>query len=514
MRVCYLKKSVSLRKLAIYLCLILLPNLALPETGIAQQAFSYSSFAPQYRVQAPFGYGTVRQTMVTAAGPTGYKICNLLWGTAWKCISVSGGNTCGGQAPVGELVSCNPASTPNVDEAAFQPQTNCQGNVTGPIGNLGSGDWCEIADLQSTLKIDTLYLYDDYVRIGLNRRFGGTVFELYGVDKKNRIMENGGGALQLSLWGIGTTIPSSGSVSAYFVQPTNSNQCISTPFLTLAECQEAAGPGGQCAGGFNSTNVSNCVTQMACAGNDANAGSPVNPIQAISAGCSYGSTQWSNDEARVDQAFSPQPNVVVLTKHGPQQFLKNTNDQVADLYWSEVAHVEGPLALLSYYIDYTGNKPWSKQEQEIPALFLNNGFDSGVLYYYSGSSPYKNSNSAVTKATLPAGANFFSHFFLPNRTTANLDTFAPGQGGQLTEDWISLCNSAGTKCVTLASFSPGALDFAYGPSSNSYFALHGYFAIAPQMAKTISLWIAPYRFDDVINGMTVREWIYQVGGKS
>jgi hypothetical protein len=98
--------------------------------------------------------------------------------------------------------------------------------------------------------------------------------------------------------------------------------------------------------------------------------------------------------------------------------------------------------------------------------------------------------------------------------TPNLDTFAPGQGDQLTEDWISLCDSTGTKCVTLASFSPDALDIAYGPGQNSYFGLHGRFAIAPRLGKTITLWIAPYRFDDVINGMTVRQWIYQVGGKS
>jgi hypothetical protein len=235
---------------------------------------------------------------------------------------------------------------------------------------------------------------------------------------------------------------------------------------------------------------------------------------AISAGCNYGVTNLSNDEARVDSVTSPQPNVVVLSKQGPQQFTKSTSAQVSNLIWSELGHVEGPLALLSYHITYSGGQAWSSAEQEIPAIFLNNGFKSGVLYYYSGSQPYINPNSSVTQASTASGSTFASHFFFPKRSTPNFDSLTPGQGDQMTEDWLSLCDPTGVKCVTVASFSPDALDVTYIPGSNAYFALHGQFAIKPGLNKTITLWIAPYRFDDVVGGMTVRDWIYLVSGKA
>lgn len=49
---------------------------------------------------------------------------------------------------------------------------------------------------------DTLYLSNPNVRFGVNRSYGGTIFELYDDDhNENLILEHGGGAMQLSLWG-------------------------------------------------------------------------------------------------------------------------------------------------------------------------------------------------------------------------------------------------------------------------------------------------------------------------
>jgi hypothetical protein len=475
-------------------------------TGSAGANVTLSQASPQSTTIKPFGYGTVRQQLVLAANKTGANWCAAWWGPGFQCASVSGGNSCSATVPIGEVVSCNPAGTPPVNETAFQT-ISCNGQPTGPIGPLGSDDWCLIANLEPTRTQDTVYLYSDWVRVGLNRRFGGAVFELYGTDEQNRIMQNGGGALQLSLWAETTGYAPQNIPRAYFQVPQAPQSCNATAFSTEAACEAG---NASCQLGVEADNQSDCSAQFSCGDNGTGAGGPVNPIQAISAGCGYGQTQYSNNEAYISGMFSSQPNVLTAIKQGPQQFTKSTNAQVAGLTWTETGHVDGPFAMLSYNLEYTGTTQWNSDFQEIPSLFTHQGYDQGYVYYYSGTNPYQNPSSTVTQATRSDGDNSVQVYQLPGRSGPFGTGVPQGYGANLTEDWVTLCDGAGQHCITLASFAPDAQDIIYIPGDASYFGIHGFFALTPNMNKTITVWVAPYRWDAVVNGMTVRQWIYQM----
>ena len=152
---------------------------------------------------APFGYGVVQQTLSNGSEGTGSDVCTRVYGGGWSCLSVSGGTTCASAVGAAQLVSCSQASADAVDETPFLPPGSC----SSPLLTPGERGWCQGSDYLETRQAGTMYLYDDYVRIGVSTNAGGTIYELYGSDKQNRILANGGGAVQLSIYaddGIGT----------------------------------------------------------------------------------------------------------------------------------------------------------------------------------------------------------------------------------------------------------------------------------------------------------------------
>lgn len=465
-------------------------------------------FAPENRPVKPFGYGTVEQQLVTSAGTTGTNWCQSWYGAQTQCVEVSGGNSCAASVPAGELVSCNALGTPPVNETAFTP-IDCKGKATGPIGPLGSLDWCLTANLEPTRTTDTLYLFSDYVRVGVNRRFGGTIFELYGADELDRIMQNGGGAMQLSLWANDTTYAPLGSTFGYFAVPTLPNACNPTAYATSYACTNA-NPGQSCTVGLVGANDADCHSQFACG---TGAGAPLNPIQAISAGCNYGQTMYSNNEAAVTRVTSPKPGVIAATKREPEQYTKSTPAQLARLVWTQTTQIVGPFASVSYRIRYPSGGKWNADYQELPAILTGQGMEGGYLYYYSGSAPYQNAASSVTRATAPVADTTTQVYQFPNRTGQFGVGVPPGYGAFLTEEWVSLCDATQTRCITVASFSNDAQDLIYGPASYAYFGVHGFFSLANGLDTTEQVYVAPYRFDDVVGGKTVRQWIYSLRGK-
>ena len=481
---------------------------AMPGWAAAQT--TQTPFTPHNRPISPFGYGDVQQRLVTAAGTTGTAWCQAWLGNAFQCASVSGGNSCSTAVPAGELVSCNAAGTKPVDETAFAT-IDCKGQANGPIGNLGPLDWCLTAALETTRTIDTLYLYNDYVRVGMNRRFGGTVFELYGTDKRNRIMQNGGGAMQLSLWGDDLTYAPTGSQMAWFGMSSNVKKCDPTAYAAQSTCESANGGAGSCQYGLVGANDTNCSTQFSCGSNGAGPGAAINPIQAISAGCNYGKTQFSNNEAAITSPItSPSPGVIVAGKAGPQQFTKSSHTQTANLAWYETMQVTGPFVETTYKITYTGLTPWNADFQEIPALLTSQGMANGFVYYYGGSAPYTNAASQVTRVSAALNDGTTQVYQFPGRNGPFGAGVPGGYGGFLTEDWVSLCDATQTKCITVVSFAPDVQDLIYGPGDYSYFGLHGFFAMKNPTKKIIPVFVAPYRFDDVVGGKTVRQWIYSL----
>ena len=76
-----------------------------------------------------------------------------------------------------------------------------------------------------------------------------------------------------------------------------------------------------------------------------------------------------------------------------------------------------------------------------------------------------------------------------------------------------MCDDNSTQCVTIASFSNDAKIIQVSnqsASANSYFGIHGFFTLAPGLKERTTTFIAPYRYDAIVAGQSVRQWIYQL----
>lgn len=471
--------------------------------GRVHAQWSPTSFSPSFNPISPFGYGQVIQQLAPTSSASGISICKMI-SPALSCISVSGGSACSSLAPVNSIVSCNAQTQTPVNEANFQP-VSCNGYPQGDGGRsglLGSQDWCLIANYMPQRTVDTLYQYDDYVRLGVNKRFGGMITELYGADKIDRILQNGGGGVQLSLWAFTTDYAPSSLTRAFFAQsstqdPNWRTDFDSTPFQTVAACQNAH-PSENCILGVIGPNyLSSSV--YPCADNGQAAGAPFNPIQGISTTCEYGLPQ-----ASVDSVTSTAPGQVTVVKSAPANYTRS--DAMAGLIWKQTSQVQGPAAVVTYQM----NNPSSISDidfQEIPAIFLHAGI-GGQVYYYSGPNGYQDVAGPVSMVSTTApGAPSVSALQLSSRS----GPFGTGAVALLSEDWVSTCDYTGTKCVTIATFSAAAQDIIVEyASQGSYFGVHGFFSLTNQLNKTVTVFLFPYRFDDVVMGKSIRSWIYML----
>jgi hypothetical protein len=143
--------------------------------------------------------------------------------------------------------------------------------------------------------------------------------------------------------------------------------------------------------------------------------------------------------------------------------------------------------------------------QEIPAVILHQGLGTQV-YYYSGPNPYADvagnvSTTSIASAAVPLIMQ------LPHR----VGPFGTGANVTLSEDWVSTCDSSASKCVTIATFSGTAQDIVaiYG-SGGTYFGVHGFFSLSNNLNRTVTTLLFPYRFDDIVQGRSIRSWIYSL----
>ena len=462
--------------------------------------------AAQNNVIAPFGYNNVTQVFATYNGLTGNGWCKAQGGAASTCLSISGDGDCTWQVGTNTVVSCNQGGKSAVDERRFAP-VNCNNNLDGDGGVSGlitSSDWCGWASYMSRRTTDTIYQYDDYVRLGVNRRFGGAVFELYGTDKLDRIQQHPGGALQLAMYGddLGYAPANApkgwfaGNYSQYFLPP-NAQGWDNTPYPSQAACN-AAHPGVNCREELAADNVSDDVHEVGCADNGQDAGAGFNPVQAVSLNCWYG-----DPNNYVDDVYSPGAGYVTVDKHAPNNYSKSSN--VPGLFWAQTSQVVGPFAQLTYDIVGGSNlRTMTPDFQELPAIFLHKGI-GGLVYYYHGPNPYADAGGLVSRSALAVGATGIIGF------TPRTGQYGTGFDVGLTEDWASMCDTTGTQCVTIASFSNTAqIIQASNTATNSYFGIHGFFTIAPGMKQRATLFIAPYRYDDIVQGKSIRQWVYQL----
>ena len=464
------------------------------------------SVTAQNNVITPFGYGSVVQVFATAYGLTGNGWCAAQGGAASTCLSISGDGDCTWQVATGTLVECNQGGKSGINETAFAP-VNCNGQLDGDnnvSGLITEADWCGWAGYMARRTTDTLYQYDDYVRLGVNRRFGGAVFELYGTDKLDRIQQNPGGAVQLALYGDDLGYAPATAPRGWFAPnlnqaflPPNVSGWDNTAYPPQAACN-AAHPGVNCRQELAGDNVSNAVTEVGCANNGQDAGAGFNAVQAVSLNCWYG-----DPNNYVDDVYSPGAGYVTVDKHAPNNYSKSSN--IPGLFWAQTSQVVGPFAQLTYDIEGGSSlRTMFPDFQELPAIFLHKGIGA-LVYYYHGSQPYADVGGPVSRSNLAQGATGILGF------TPRTGQYGAGYDVGMTEDWTSMCDATGTQCVTIASFSNAAqIIQASNTAENSYLGIHGFFTLAPGLQQRATLFIAPYRYDDVVGGKSVRQWVYQL----
>lgn len=350
--------------------------------------------------------------------------------------------------------------------------------------------WCNgVPAYYEDRAADTEYLYNDQIRVGVNGSYGGTILELYGADHSfNLLAEHGGGAVQLSVWGY----EEQGS-DGWFAY--GDGVCDPRSYSSEAACQAAGHSACRLWCCDEGAHVANCNTVDSCV--DWGAGAPFNPIQAQAADCGWDSR--SND---VD-SISNSGTAITTRKNGPYHFTQT--DSFSGMLFEQTTTLHDAYVEIDYHIAYSGPYTLSEHPQEIPAVFPGEGMNHSY-HYYTGSSPYSDAGSAVSST---AGASNGPLLGIVDR-----EPYPHGSVDQtITEHWVSACDASAAHCLTLAVFSEQykEIDCADYPwSGYGYLTPLGGFRIEPGLDERFTAFLFPGRYDAIIAGKTVRQWIFDL----
>jgi|GEM_PF-6254432 len=342
---------------------------------------------------------------------------------------------------------------------------------------------------------DTKLLWNKYIKIGINNSYGGMISQLYSDNRAyNLVQEHGGAAIQLSLWGYDIQ----GSGGAWF--GTEMGKCDPTRYSTEAECLQHNASCRLYGAAYGGAHVCDCASVQSCL--DWGAGAPWNPIQAQAANCG-----WDSPTNDVDYAGPTANGGWEIRLDDPYNFTKTNAHQ--GMSFMQKVELGDIYAKVDYIIEYKGTYTTGVHPQEIPAIFAAYGIDY-AYYYYNGSQPYSDPNSAVASVVqAPPGERFLA---LPNFQ-------GPRPGivpfDRATEHWWCACDSTQDRCVTFATFSnsvEGAHIEKRG-AGGSYLTPLGWFNWSYGTLMKITLYIFPYKYDKVINGKSVRERIFELWRK-
>jgi hypothetical protein len=307
---------------------------------------------------------------------------------------------------------------------------------------------------------------------------------------RNLILEHGGAAVQLSIWGYEPTGP-----AAWF---RHGVPCDPTPYANASVC---ASDGNTCVQRCCSegSQVLDCKAQQPCGG--WTAGAPFNPIQAQGKDCG-----WEDHSGSSVEWIGKENKTLHTVMESPWHFTSNRS--AAPVIWEQwsTAHDDGYLNL-TYHMaaaaDYTG-PAWGNTTQEIPAIFTARGVNH-KWFWYNGSAP--GAGAAVT--TMPGTGAGYLQF--PDRP---LYPHATLKLGTVSEGWWGVCNEDETECVTVAGWSPLFAEAAMNPSGSNqsghaYMTPIGLFSgLHAGMYWRWSLYIFPYKYDHMLKvNRTVRDVI-------
>ena len=344
---------------------------------------------------------------------------------------------------------------------------------------------------------DTTYLWNKYIRIGIDNSYGGLISQLYSEDRSSNLVdEHGGSAIQISLYGYDL---SKGNTGAWFVA--DGSNC--NKYSSEAECKNA-NLQKSCVqrAAANGAHTADCIVVKPCSNNHVDAGFPFNPIQAQAVDC-----KWDDSTNDVDYSASCGSNCWEVKLDNPANYSKSSSfDGLTIIQRVSLGDV---YAKVDYDLKYNGPFTLSNHFQEIPAFFTA-GDISGYFYFYNGKQPWKFDNVAeIKRESIGIGNGNSKALAFPNFNLGQ-DVLKPYDSSR--EYWMGVCSSDKTKCVTIATFSRDvqSITLQVNENTTAYIAPMGYFNLYPGMEKKISLYIFPYKYDKVINGKSIRQRIYEL----
>jgi hypothetical protein len=327
-----------------------------------------------------------------------------------------------------------------------------------------------------------------FLTVGVSEQYGGTIFEIKDSQGRNKIDVHGGSAVQLSIWGYDTT-----SIFRN-IFPGVSSAPKMNPVKGLSPTEETA-----------------CNSEALIKTGPLAGLIPWNPIMAQDSNCSwdlYGANH-------VDEIVKTQL-LISIKKVSPMYFnissslegqFRSDTGATGLTWWQtvEIPSQQTPYVKITYRMKYDNDQAGiGFHNQEIPAIF--NRFKNGsVNYFYDGNQPYQDSQSVVSR--IPSSENS-AVLVLPGQKDSYIHT-EDERIIQATEAWQSVCRSGTNEdsrdCLTIVTFSPIAKAISQGRVYNT---ILGQFALGNHFDQTWSIYIFPYRYDEVLNGKTVRDYIY------
>ena len=85
--------------------------------------------------------------------------------------------------------------------------------------------------------------------------------------------------------------------------------------------------------------------------------------------------------------------------------------------------------------------------------------------------------------------------------------------GNIREGWWSVCNASEDMCMTVACFSDltESVDFNLNKKDgHGYLTPQSFFAVDPAKTITWTIYLFPDKYDGVVAGKTVRDWVYEL----
>ena len=338
---------------------------------------------------------------------------------------------------------------------------------------------------------DTKLLWNKYIKIGINNSYGGTIIQLFSQDRTyNLILEHGGGAIQLSIWGA----DGNSSEAKFYGNDGDIGRCDPKTYDTQGECLQN---NEKCVFRKTGEHVATC-NPPPC--NQWDVAVPWNPIMAQGAYCA-----WSDSTNDVSTSTSCGTNCWKTVLDNPGHFTKNVAG-MSGMKFTQKVTLGDVYAKIDYTADYTGPHYIGLHPQEIPAIFTNGLSDK--YYFYQEDQPYTNDPRVTVQTNVPQNVERYVRF--PGREPYghwdNYEAIA-------TESWWGVCNNAETHCLTVASFSNTVKEAALKKLDwGGYITALGYFDMPSGSQRKSTVYVFPYKYDEVIDGKSIRDRIYELAG--